>query len=450
MQPRITAPPPGARGRPFSSSIVGLPPFGYTEAEYFVSGVASRFAARSGTQLGRDGRWDVERSDETEYTTRILVRRPSAERCNGTVVVEFLQEYFGTERDTNFRWNAEVLLREGFVWVGASLHHEGIDLRGGEEMRFGDIVFRTGPSLADWDPDRYSLLHFPTSDLCYDVLSQIGRAVGPRRDRSAADPLGGLDVERVFAVGNTIAAARLRVYLDAVQPRHRVFDGFYLQDLNDTALPLADGFDAPTQLDLRGDLDVPVIVLNTTTAASERTLQDDTTMLRVWEPAGSSHTTGPFMVRTSEATMRDVGVDTPCCPPGYANTLPLQYVSGAALVALHEWVAHGTPAPSFPRIDRSGHPDNGGIAFDALGNVAGGLRTPWVDVPIARYDWRGECLGGAGRTYPLESAELTALYGTAGTYSERFAAAARDAVERGVLLADDAARAIAESRKVSW
>lgn len=448
----VTGAPSGRLGRPFSSSIVDLGSFGYEEAEYFVSGMATPFAPRPGTDLGGDGRWDVVAGDPVPYTTRILVRRPPAERCNGTVVVEFMQEYFGTERDTYFRWSAETLLREGFVWVGASLHHEGIDVRGREEIRYGDVVFQTGPSLAEWDPDRYGELHFPSSDLCYDALSQIGGAVGPERDRSGIDPLNGLEVRRVFAAGNTIAAARLRVYIDAVHPRQRVFAGFYLQDLNETSLPLADGVEAPTPLQLRTDVDVPVIVLNTTTAAAELALQSDAPNLRVWEPAGSSHTTGAFMVRTAEATKRDVDVDTPVCPPDYANTLPMQYVCGAALVALHRWAADGTPAPAFPRIDRTGPggDDGGGIAFDAVGNVVGGLRTPWVDVPIARYDWRGECLGGAGRTFPFEASQLTELYGDPQTYQQQFAAAAHAAEIRGALLAHDAAEAIDESRKVSW
>jgi hypothetical protein len=88
--------------------------------------------------------------------------------------------------------------------------------------------------------------------------------------------------------------------------------------------------------------------------------------------------------------------------------------------------------------------------FDAHGNVAGGLRTPWVDVPIARYDWRGDCPAGSGLTFRFTADQLKALYGTPDNYRRRFAVAVRDAQRRGVLLREDAEDAIRQSRAVAW
>lgn len=59
-----------------------------------------------------------------------------AELFNGTVIVEFMQEYFGTERDTNYRWNVGILLREGIARVGFSLHHERVDKNDQLEMTY--------------------------------------------------------------------------------------------------------------------------------------------------------------------------------------------------------------------------------------------------------------------------------------------------------------------------
>lgn len=210
-RPVVHGPVTGGRiGKPYASSIVDLHPFGYIEQEYCASGSATVFNPRPGTALGVDGRWSAVVGESASYTTRILVRRPPAERFNGTVIVEFMQECFNAERDTNFRWNAETLLREGFAWVGASLHHEGIDTRCEHEITLGELTVPAGPSLVQWDSARYADLRFPHSDLCYDVLSQIGVAVGPEHCRCSVDPLPDLHAKRVVAVGNTIAAQRLQ------------------------------------------------------------------------------------------------------------------------------------------------------------------------------------------------------------------------------------------------
>ena len=436
----------GSHGRPFAASIVDLAPYGYDESDYLVSGTAVSFLPAPGSTLGPDGRWAVTESEALPYRTRLLVRRPPVERFNGTVIVEFMQEYFANERDTNYRWNAEAILREGFAWVGASLHHEGVDGPSGEEMRFGDFAMHSGPTLAAWDPERYGRLTIPDSSLSYDILSQIGRCLGPNRTTAAVDPLDGLAVRRVLAVGNTIAAVRLQHYINAVHPMHHVFDGFFLQDLTDIGLPLGEGAQPAASSWLRTDFDAPVIVMNTMTAVVDAITQPDGTKLRFWEPAGSSHTTGPYMARVAAATKRDMDLDTPICPPDFANTLPQEYISSAAIVALHRWTSGGDAPPSQPRVERDGTT----IRFDDVGNVSGGLRSPWVDVPIACYDWQGECLGGAGRTHPFSVEQLTARYGTPERYRDQFAAATREAVSRGVLLPEDAQQALNDAEKVAW
>lgn len=442
----------GKRGFPYSASIVDLKPYGYTESEYFISGRAHPFAPAPGTTLSADGRWQVVPGEDVPYKTRILVRKPPTERFNGTVIVEFMQEYFGTERDTNFRWNAEAILREGFGWVGASLHHEGIDdPTPPQTFNYGGISFTTGTTLARWDPERYGTLSVPSTDLSYDILTQIGRAVGPRRTQGGIDPFAGLKIKKVLAVGNTIAGHRLAIYLNGVQPIERVFDGFFLQDLTPNKLQLAKGVPTPTAPPLRTDVDVPVLVLETTTAVVDTSApQPEGPKIRVWEPAGSSHTNGPATARIAEANKRDLGVGGGFCPADYANTFPVQYVSSAALVALDKWVKGGAPAPTFPRMEVIQEGKGQVTRFDQYGNSEGGLRTPWVDVPVARYDWRGECPGGSGRTYPFAAEQLRALYGTPATYLQKFTESVRSAEKRGVLLHEDAETAIRDAAAVKW
>jgi hypothetical protein len=444
----------GKQGRPFATSAVDLKPYGYSESEYFVSGQAHPFAPAPGTTLGVDGRWTVTAGAAVPYKTRILVRKPPAAKFNGTVIVEFMQEYYGTERDTNYRWNAETILRQGFGWVGVSLHHEGINsAKPPQTITMGGQTVTLGTTLARWDPERYGSLNVPSSDLSYDILSQVGRAVGPNRPSGGVDPLDGLKVRKVIAVGNTIAGHRLGIYINAVQPVAQVFDGFFLQDFTKSQLQLSSGVSTATGV-IRIDTKVPVIVLQTTTAAAKEGPKPEGRMIRYWDPAGSSHTTGAFMARVADADARDLGIKAAFCPIEKANSLPVQYVSGAALVALHRWANGGSAAPPFPQLPLYEGPKEPVPEpkdyFDAHGNVAGGLRTPWVDVPIARYDWRGDCPAGSGLTFRFTADQLKALYGTPDNYRRRFAVAVRDAQRRGVLLREDAEDAIRQSRAVAW
>lgn len=443
----------GTKGFPYSSSVIDLGPYGYSEAEYFVSGKAHPFNPVTSV-LRADGRWQVRPGEDVPYKTRILVRKPPADKFNGTVVVEYMQEYFGTERDTNYRWNAETLLREGFGWVGISLHHEGIDdPKPPQTITYAGHEIPIGTTLARWDPVRYGTLSLPSTDLSYDILTQVGRAIKTQAFERGPDPFAGLRVRRIIAVGNTIAGERLAIYANAVQPTAGVFDGFFMQDLHKGAHLKLSGMDTPMPV-VRTDVNVPVIILNTTTASAERGPRPEGRMLRFWAPAGSSHTTGAYMARVGIANKRDLGMDLPGCPADYANSFPVQYVSGAAIVALNTWISAGKAAPSFRQLPAFAGPKEPvpepASYFDTNGNVKGGLRTPWVDVPIARYDWRGECVGGSGRTFPYSITQLKALYGTPAVYHERFARSARDAEKRGVLLAADVETAIAAARTVNW
>ena len=82
----------GRKGRPFTSSLFDLSPFGYVEEEYFIEGMANSYKPAPGSTLRPDGHWDVVVSGTQPYKSRFIVRRPvDPEKFNGTVVVEWLQ-----------------------------------------------------------------------------------------------------------------------------------------------------------------------------------------------------------------------------------------------------------------------------------------------------------------------------------------------------------------------
>ncbi|WP_175690313.1 alpha/beta hydrolase domain-containing protein [Burkholderia anthina] len=424
----------GSKGHPFSSSTVPLAPAGYTENEYFISGTAHAFAPAPGSVAGQDGRWSaVASGGEQPYKTRILVRIPDRAHFNGTVLVEWMQELRSVERDINFRWNAETMLRHGFAWVGVSLQHEGVD---------GD----TGVSLKRWDPVRYGSLTIPNSDLSYDILSQVGAALGPARVAQSVDPLDGLPVKHIVAVGNSLSAWRLSTYIDAVQPTSHVFDGFFLQDFRQKTIDDREDAAFPHDRWVRSDVAVPTILLNMMPAALRSAGQPTGPNLRIWEPAGASHTNTFLMARGEIAEKRDVGFDIPYCAASRANGIPTQYFSSAALVALDRWVKGGKAAPGFSPITV----DAQGARIDDAGNALGGMRHPWVDVPVARYTWDGDCIGGSGRTFPFSPAQLAQRYGSPAGYLKQFTHAVRAAVRAGTILPEDMGAAINDARETTW
>lgn len=87
--PSITGPITGPGSPSLESTTFSLAPFGYVEEEFFATGMASGYVSE--VDLSADGKWSVSPRDTAGYTTRLLVRRPTArERFNGTVVVEWL------------------------------------------------------------------------------------------------------------------------------------------------------------------------------------------------------------------------------------------------------------------------------------------------------------------------------------------------------------------------
>jgi hypothetical protein len=117
------------------------------------------------------------------------------------------------------------------------------------------------------------------------------------------------------------------------------------------------------------------------------------------------------------------------------------YVAQAALAALNNWVRTGESAPAAApiKVREMDHPQP---LLDANGLAEGGVRTPWVDVPIARTSGVSteqsimSSLFGSGE--PYDPATLRRLYpGGATEYLERFTTALDTAIRAGFIVAAD-------------
>jgi hypothetical protein len=437
----------GAHGWPFAAAVEDVGAIGYVEEEFFLSGRAPRY--RSAGPLDEDGHWAAEVAGHEAFRTRVLVQRPrEAADFNGTLVVCWNNVTAGFE----LLADVSSAFSYGFAFACVSAQSVGIDGVGQRPL-----------GLRAWDPERYGDLVHPGDVYSYGIFTEAARALGPARPRGAADPLGGLRVERLLALGASQSAGRLATYLNAVQPVERVFDGFLLlvHFGSGTALEEDDVFDATAprpppifrlRARLRDDLGIPVMVVNseTETMAYFSSRQEDTDTFRFWEVAGASHGPRPQVERRAVKLARD-GLAPPPRAGGPPSEIAYSPVAGAALAHLQRRLTGGPPPPRQAPIEMGGDPPE--IVRDEHGNARGGIRLPQIVVPVAHNTGVSPVpgLGGlGGHSEPFSAATLAALYSDRADYLARFADAARASVEAGVISRADADRLAAEAAQVPF
>lgn len=425
---------------------------GYVAEEFFISGTASSYS--SAAKLSLDGRWSVTPSGAADFTTRIVSLTPADRaRFNGTVLVEWLNVSGGIDAPAVWMMAHREMLRAGYGYIAVSAQRVGVE--GGVNLMGIDM------SLKSQNPERYSSLHHPGDTYSYDIFSQAGRLV---RDGQRDDILRGLRAEHIIALGESQSALFLTTYINAVDPLAQVYDGFLVHSRFGPAAPLDGGsiFDAlesstSQAVAFRPDLRVPLLTIITETdlfggprEGYYNARQPENQRLRVWEIAGTAHadnyTIQVAPIDTGSAALTDIVA-------AYAPTNMLMgqqldhcinfapqhhYVLQAALSQLCDWVRTDRPAPSAVPIELS----DAEPILDTNGLTQGGVRTPWVDVPIARTSGAGSeestmsSIFGSGELF--DAATLRRLYpGGAADYLQRFTVSLDSAVQSGFILAAD-------------
>ncbi|WP_157472658.1 alpha/beta hydrolase domain-containing protein [Frankia sp. EAN1pec] len=466
----ITGPVTGGKGAPTLVEVAGtvdLRPHGYVESEYFASGTAQSYTAADARPA--NGRISAEPGTTADYRTRLIVRRPSDPAAfNGTVLVEWLNVTSGQDADPGWVYLSPEIMRRGYAYVAVTAQQVGVD--GAGEGGISAILGLTQPGLREADPGRYASLSHPGDPYSYDIFTQVGRALrspagegastsgggptgpggapaasGPGTD-PAANPLGDLVLERLIAVGESQSAATMSTYANAVQPLTRQFDGFLIHSRGSGIAPLAGSVQAGDMagdpVPIRNDLDVPVLVFETETDLSvleySKVTQPDTTFVRVWEVAGTSH--------ADRAIIGDYAPLLGCDPN--INDGPQPYVLRAGLATLVHWVRTGQAPPSAPRLQVAANERD--LARDSHGIALGGVRTPVVDVPVAAVSGVPGTKGSLqcsflGSSTPFGVATIRSLYPDRSAYLDAFTAATDRAIEAGHVLPADRTDLIARA-----
>ncbi|MBS4752791.1 hypothetical protein KG112_08235 [Nocardioides sp. zg-ZUI104] len=385
---------------------------------------------------------------EAPFATRVVVRRPVDAPFSGTLVVEWLNVSSGSDAAPDWTYLGEELVRRGHAWAGVSAQHVGVE--GG-----GALVAVAGAGvqgLKGSDPERYGDLHHPGDAWAHGIFTAVARALA---DARPGDPLEGLDVDKVLAIGESQSAYLLTTYVNQVQPRTRAFDGFLIHSRGDIAAPLGPvgaGIDLTAARAAGGasggaepitdDLEVPVLVVQAEGDLLGRlnylpARQPDGPLLRVWEVAGSAH-----------ADLVQIGeFESFLGCPDPVNRGQQTYVVRAALRHLEAWARGGAAAPSAEPIEVA----EGAFVLDEVGNARGGVRTPVVDAPVEVLS--GVASPGAsvicelfGRTVALPPEVRDRLWPTHEDYLAAYTAATDAAIAAGFVLPEDRDAVLAEAR----
>jgi hypothetical protein len=400
----------GVHGYMWNHSLFDLTPYDYTENEYFFSGVAS--SHQGGVQTS------------APYRSRFFVRLPrDPAKFNGTVVVEWLNVTDQDDLETVWPVEADYLMKHGFGYVGVSAQLAGVCC---------------GPTtLKGWDPVRYATLVHPGDTFSYDIFTQAIQALRhPELNRTyfgqaqPVDPMLGMHVKHVVANGASQSAGTLTTYINQHYNNHHLIDLYVITRGGGP-------FD---------DLSTPVFQLN---EEAQPAHPKDNNHYVLWEEAGTAHAPAVWYDYVWAEKMRDQGasgvpnaVNAACG----LNRGATDYSARALTYWSQRYLNGGPLPPSAPRLRRD---DAGNVIRDKDGLAEGGLRHPFVQVPIAlnRSETTDCPLFGLYRAWP--ATKIVSRYSTQADYVHEVAAWASYEVRRGWLLPQDKRDVVTKARAFS-
>ena len=454
----------------YTQRPLNLDKAGYVEEEYLVSGKANVY------DWNPDPTKDLLiKNTNAPYATRILVRRPKdPAKFSGTVVVEAMNPARGFDMAIMFGWIADRILERGDVWIGVSVPGVQDSLKRFDASRYSKVSWanplpenqRACPA-APAGAGRGGRGGAPSANanengLRLDALAQIGKWL---KSNDASNPVA-RQVKYVFLTGHT--ASDIGAYISSVARQARldngkpIYDGF-LTHSGSTAgslmncgssLPAGDTRSVPGQ-----GTGVPMVIMKTESDIPFEGRPDSDTpndILRVYEMPASSHadkylfTYLPQVPQQAKASDRTPVTDewpfdkTCDVPDMQMNNYPQGYLIDGALENLERYARDKTPLPKASRVGLIGSGASAKFQLDQYGNPVGGVRLPYIDVPIATYHNKltgaePTCVRmGYVETWPWQ--KTMAVYGTYDNYVQKVNAAIQKAVADRWVTPSDAAR----------
>ena len=462
--PAVSAPIPVTQNsRPFLGAAAAMEKAGYIEEEYFLSGEGRTYDWTS------TGHGVKAIAGPGKYVTRILVRRPrDAAKFGGNVEVTVLNASLNVDLGgpTDFARMA----KQGDVWIGITTKAV------------------TANALKKFDPVRYAALDWsnpappeqrcanPTmippymaggkevieamtkagiknswpeyeDGLVWDMLGQLGLLL---KSEQRARILPGFAKPSVYMTGISQSAIYMRTFAAGFHDRFRTADGKpvydgYLAVVGPAMIRInqcAKDIELEDKFQKLAPLDVPFISISSEGEMwqARHTHQPDAFTRRggivSYEVAGSSHMSADIPGKPMDTLMFAAIPDMMKAgaqlggAPGTPNLIPAgakpndfvwaPLVRGA-YANLLLWSHKGTKPPRAPGIKLDAKLE---IVRDANGNALGGVRSPYIDVPVAGhtgYLTAGGMGGVTGAKRPFAPEKLKALYPDQAAFAAKFA-----------------------------
>jgi hypothetical protein len=505
--PSVEGPIPVTDASPmFTTGGTDLEAHGYQIDEYLVSGTANVY------DWGADGAAAEPQvaSADAPYTTRMIVRRPAnAADFSGTVWVELNNPSRGWDVEVQWPVVQDKVMRDGDIWVAISVKPNVIaSLRRIVPERYERLAMANPlppeqqacgllPGEEGYDE---SLSRLSENGLAWDIISQVGVLV---RSDAQNNPLVGYDVARVFATGESQTGFFLNTYANSFAENAvsadgvKAYDGFISVSGGGRTIPISQCLKAMPASDPRGQLPAehaPFIRLDAQGDVFQvegynwrRDDSDDPKALyRLYEIAGAPH--GPAYITNYQPTeeMIDRAGNLPADGaheeqankpatlhpdrPAYqygaqeakANQLPRHFIEPAVYANLERWVIEGKLPPKAERLATEPGTSktltnteiDAAFVKDEHGNAVGGVRSPYLDVPLATYNEWATAVEGKpyawsfGHQIDFGSAKLQELYGIVGAhqnYVTKVKASVDALVADGWLLPEDGEKIVTQA-----
>lgn len=437
---------------------------GYVEEEYIISGTANVYDWPAPGPA-------VVRTADAPYTTRILVRKPiNRTDFSGNVVVEPLNP--SNLFDLNIGWAMmnRQMVENGDVWVGVTVKPVSIvALKKFDPKRYASLSMANPLSLDDplncqvtGSNDRAS-----ENGLAWDIISQTGQLV---RSTDARNPIrygARHRTEQVYGFGYSQTGGYLYDYINGIQPLvesapdQPLYDGYIVAVAGGAFVgnvPINQCATVPPVTDSRyqfSGVGVPIMHVMSQSdylvGIAGRRLDSDAPIdqFRHYEMAGAGHATPDelnYAAQPADIIRAGQPVPPMSCNEGPRSRFPSQIFFNAILRNLDDWVREGTAPPhGSPIVVVNGEP-----LTDEFGNVLGGLRSPYLDVPTST--WEGNSTGAsfcriAGHEVPFSPERLAELYPSHRDYVRQVRKVTNNLVAERFITAQDGEVLIREANR---
>ncbi|MEO8100683.1 MAG: alpha/beta hydrolase domain-containing protein [Acidobacteriota bacterium] len=320
------------------------------------------------------------------YKTRLVIRKPADNsKFSGLVIAESMHPAGNAHA---FEYTSVYTMSSGHIAAE---------------------ILTSGPMIPqNFNRERYADLTM-SNDQVNEILAQVGSLI-----RSDKGPLAGLPVRKVVLFGTSASSLVLTNYL----PAHMVYRTPDMKHIYDGFMPTSNGAVIMA-------VDVPLIQLptqheqeNIATVRQDGDAPGD--QYRDYEFAAMGHLDSKNNVRLPQSA---------CVNP--LSKYPVEAYMSVGMYHLLRWVDQGIVPPKADRIliDRNRANDGSLMALDDRGNAKGGIRNPYVDLPVAKYTARNtatpapagnaQLCGLSVYTTPIAKADLKKMYGSKANYVKK-------------------------------